>query len=247
MGYLNKLLTTDETILRSQRQHWAALLPALMRLISGLFWVLVLFQLYRAVFGDGPLAGLIRSIPGVAGVLSPVRGFLAVVPGWAVLLVFGVMVLSALWGFVHTILMWASNLDVVTTRRVIQVHGILSKSSFDSSLEKINDVAMQQSLIGRILGYGTVSIMTASDVGLNTMYYLADPLAFKRALLEAKVGFEPARRPITPQPEPAPTEATSATSANIEQRLQQLLVLKDKGLISFEEYETRRNKILETL
>ncbi|MBU6359190.1 MAG: PH domain-containing protein [Chloroflexota bacterium] len=81
---------------------------------------------------------------------------------------FRLMVLLALWGFVQTILMWASNLDVVTTRRFIQVRGILSKSSFDSSLEKINDVAMQQSVIGRILGYGTVSIMTASDVGLNS-------------------------------------------------------------------------------
>ncbi|MBU6359189.1 MAG: hypothetical protein WCL57_01815 [Chloroflexota bacterium] len=51
------------------------------------------------------------------------------------------------------------------------------------------------------------------------MYYLTDPLAFKRALLEAKVRFEPTRCPITPRSEPAPTDATVAASSNIEQRL----------------------------
>jgi hypothetical protein len=112
---------------------------------------------------------------------------------------------------------------------------MLSKTVIDSSLEKINDVLLNQSLLGRMLGYGDLSIMTASEIGFNTMQFLPDPVEFKRAMLDAKGGLSEESRP--------PTNAR----ANIAERLAQLEQLQQQGLISPAEFETRRQRLLDQI
>ena len=79
---------------------------------------------------------------------------------------------------------------IVTTRRVAQVSGIVSKTVIDSSLEKVNDVLLKQSLIGRLLNYGDIEILTASDVGINKFAKLRRPVDFKTSMLDAKEQME---------------------------------------------------------
>ena len=50
---------------------------------------------------------------------------------------------------------------------MIKVEGVLSKRSADSSLEKINDAVLQQSVFGRMLGYGDLDIMTAAEQSVD--------------------------------------------------------------------------------
>ena len=80
----------------------------------------------------------------------------------------------------------------VTNRRVIQISGVLSKDVVDSSLEKVNDVKMSQSFLGRMFGFGDIEILTASELGVNLFHQIADPVEFKTAMLNAKerLGFE---------------------------------------------------------
>jgi uncharacterized membrane protein YdbT with pleckstrin-like domain len=85
---------------------------------------------------------------------------------------------------------WTTRKFIVTTRRVIQVSGVINKTVVDSSLEKVNDIQLQQRLLGRILGYGDVEILTASELGLNRFTRLNQPLRFKTQLLNAKESFE---------------------------------------------------------
>ena len=75
---------------------------------------------------------------------------------------------------------------VVTTRRVLQLEGVVNKKVTDSSLEKINDAILTQSLFGRIFGYGDLDILTASEAGISRLRKLRDADDFKRAMLEAK-------------------------------------------------------------
>ena len=65
-----------------------------------------------------------------------------------------------------TLLVWMTSLTVVTNVRVLQVHGLIGKTVVDSSLEKINDILLQQTFLGRLFGYGTLVVMTASETGL---------------------------------------------------------------------------------
>ena len=68
----------------------------------------------------------------------------------------------------------------------MKVEGLINKRSADSSLEKINDAVLTQNLLGRILGYGSLDIMTAAENTVDQFRMLRDPISFKKAMLEAK-------------------------------------------------------------
>ena len=44
----------------------------------------------------------------------------------------------------------------------------------------------QQTLLGRLFNYGDVEVLTASETGKNLFRMIADPLGFKRAMLDAQ-------------------------------------------------------------
>ncbi len=106
----------------------------------------------------------------------------------------------AAWGFLlvplplislaRDVLVWWNEQYVVTTRRVIRLAGVLSKDVTDSSLEKVNDVKMVQSALGRLLGYGDIEILPASELGVNKFRRLYQPVRFKTAMLDAKEQLE---------------------------------------------------------
>lgn len=50
----------------------------------------------------------------------------------------------------------------ITDKRVIGKTGIISTKSLDAPLNKIQNCSAESGLIGKIFGYGTVKIMTAS-------------------------------------------------------------------------------------
>jgi len=51
-------------------------------------------------------------------------------------------------------------------------------------------VLLKQSLIGRLLNYGDIEILTASDVGINKFAKLRRPVDFKTSMLDAKEQME---------------------------------------------------------
>ena len=84
------------------------------------------------------------------------------------------------------LLIWQNHKHVVTTRRVIHMSGVWSKNVTDSSLEKVNDVKMEQSAMGRMFDYGDIEILTASEYGVNRFTHIAKPIDLKTSMLNAK-------------------------------------------------------------
>jgi uncharacterized membrane protein YdbT with pleckstrin-like domain len=164
---------------------------------------------------------------------DPVIGGLAFLPAVAVAL----LVLGKL-------LVLRSNEYVLTDRRVIQQAGIVSKRSVDSRLDKINNVEHQQTLWGRLLGYGDVWIDTASETGTTMFRKIADPLEFKRAILSAAESYRTWGRtpgaPVAAVPAPPPQVSGAA-------RLRELKALLDEGLISEAEFEAKRRELVAEL
>ena len=64
--------------------------------------------------------------------------------------------------------------------------GTVNKNVIDSSLEKVNDVRLTQSVLGRMLNYGDVEILTASELGTNLFQRIGSPIQFKTAMLNEK-------------------------------------------------------------
>ena len=127
MAYLDKLMIPGESVVHSSRRSVAATFGGLL-----VFLALVLIGV------------------GVAYALSaPAAGLLGTTMLLVVALVLGALLLGR-WVW------WRNKVYVVTNLRVMKLEGVLSKSHRDASLDKINDLVMTQSILGRMLGYGTV-------------------------------------------------------------------------------------------
>jgi uncharacterized membrane protein YdbT with pleckstrin-like domain len=80
----------------------------------------------------------------------------------------------------------------VTNKRVIMKVGWLSRRVLELNLHKIESVNVDQSLIGRLLGYGTVTVIGTGGTR-ETFDRLASPLAFRKAFQEQESLFEDTR------------------------------------------------------
>jgi membrane protein YdbS with pleckstrin-like domain len=140
-------------------------------------------------------------------------------------------------------LRWNSEQYIITDRRVIQVRGVFSKRVTDSSLEKINDVELRQSVFGRILNFGTVEILTAAgEEGANLMDRIESPMEFKRAMLEAKHNHERGYGYLDPAYPAARPPVTAP--ADIQRTLEELAALRDRGILSIDEFEAKKRELL---
>jgi Predicted membrane protein len=70
---------------------------------------------------------------------------------------------------------------VLTNERYIQKIGWISRDTEEMSLDRIEEVNLNQSLLGRILGFGTVEI-SGTGSGKITLRYIDNPLIFQKHL-----------------------------------------------------------------
>jgi len=145
--------------------------------------------------------------------------------------------------FTLDFLHWWNEQYVITNRRVVQVEGIINKHVIDSSLEKVNDVVLDQSFLGRFLGYGDLEILTASEIGVNRLDRVANPVKFKTEMLNQKEGCS--------RLESFRVEAERVKEASdvrdIPGLIAQLDDLRQKGVITEEEFQREKGELLEKL
>ena len=162
--YVKGLLSGGEVVLVDTRQHWMAAVRYALKPI--------------VLFGAVLLLALINSWLQFDGALSFINDVLR--------LILVVMVVVALVWLPINLVQWYSRKYVLTNRRAMRMSGVVRKTSFDSSLEQINDIAFEQSFLGRSLGYANLTLYTASDTANEQYEQLMDGLQFKKAVLDAK-------------------------------------------------------------
>lgn len=158
--------------------------------------------------------------------------------GWVLALAGVVVGVALLWALARYVEL-AANHYVLTDRRLLRIRGIISQSSMDSYLDKINNAEHHQTVWGRLLGYGDVEIDTAG--GAEVFPRISQPLAFKRAVDGAILAYR--RGPSGP---PAAASSSSPSAAPAE-RIRQLKRLLDDGLISQAEFEAKRKQLLDQI
>jgi hypothetical protein len=152
---------------------------------------------------------------------------------------------------------WSNRMFVITTRRVIYLQGIVNKDVTDSSLEKVNDVKLEQSGWGRLLNFGDVEILTASEMGVNKFSAISEPIEFKKAMLNAKHRLDAApgqdvRPPARPtgaaalmnQMEKQRPAMASTNTADIPALIAQLDGLRQQGLLTEAEFQNKKQQLL---
>jgi uncharacterized membrane protein YdbT with pleckstrin-like domain len=208
--YLNKSLGDNEQIIHVTRQHWLVLAGEILSetVLSIAFIVLVTLILVLM-----PLAA-----PWVA------LGYLVLI--------------FPLVSLYRDALIWSSRKFVVTSFRVIQLAGVLNKNVTDSSLEKVNDVKLEQSMWGRLFGFGDIEILTASELGVNKFRRLSEPVRFKTAMLNAKEKLEHA---------PAAAPAPGSAQLDIPTLISHLDDLRKQGVLTEAEFQAKKAQLLAKL
>lgn len=175
-------------------------------------------------------------IPRFEGVIALILMIASIVP-------FGIAI--------YRFMFWRAEEYIVTNLRIVQVEGILSKRTLDSSLGKVNDVEMKQSMFGRLFDYGDINIITGSNIAVNDLHGIDQPFQFKKALLEAKAEFEG----LSPRSEwDTDRIATVATQRpprepadNVEDTarvLAALTELRNSGVLSDAEYQEKLKEVM---
>lgn len=208
MDYVQKLLATNEKEVFRTHRHFFTIFGSLLKEIIVLVACIVGFFLVRTYAAD------------------PFFFYIGI----------AVVALLAILSAFRDVLVWQSNEYIVTTRRVIHSRGIFSKSILDSSLNKINDVVLQQSMMGRLFNYGTIKILTASDEVINLLDNIRNPIGFKHAMLESKNLLEPIAA--------SPIAGASVTATQLLEELEQL---RTRKMITDVEYEEKRKEILKRM
>jgi uncharacterized membrane protein YdbT with pleckstrin-like domain len=77
---------------------------------------------------------------------------------------------------------WQSEF-VITNRRIIIKTGFISRKTVELSLSKIESVNVDQSVAGRILGYGSITIIGNGGTR-ETFHNISKPMEFRKAFQE---------------------------------------------------------------
>ncbi|RPI30542.1 MAG: PH domain-containing protein, partial [Chloroflexota bacterium] len=159
-SYIESLLGEHERIVYVARQHWFVLL-------SSITVELVMLVVIVAIGVALPL-------------IFPVIGS-------TILLIIPLLLLIVPFlGGLRDTLTWWNRQYIITNRRVMHVSGVFSKNVTDSSLEKVNDVKLEQSAVGRMFNFGDIQILTASELGVANFQRIGEPIRFKTAMINAK-------------------------------------------------------------
>jgi uncharacterized membrane protein YdbT with pleckstrin-like domain len=75
---------------------------------------------------------------------------------------------------------WTTETDV-TNMRVVHKTGFIKRRSFEMALDKIESVDVDQSILGRLLNYGDVTVNGVGE-GTQNIPTIAAPLAFRSAI-----------------------------------------------------------------
>jgi uncharacterized membrane protein YdbT with pleckstrin-like domain len=204
--YLESLLSEQEKILHISRQHWFVLASSIFFEIAAILVILT-------------VAVIVALIP------VPVAPLVIVVVGF-------ILILIPIATMTRDILIWTNRQYLITNRRVIQISGIINKDVTDSSLEKVNDIHLVQSVFGRIFNYGDLEILTASELGANSFRRIDHPVNFKTDLLDAKENLE--------HGDLAPVEPRQDIPALIAK----LKELREQGTLTEEEYLKKKAELL---
>ena len=151
MSYIDKILQPGETVRHIAYIHWLIYLPAF-------------------VYGAAGLAVILLVAWNIGDIGTTWREMALI--GAAVLGLIGLYKLLQAWVARTTTEL------VVTDRRVVYKRGLIRRFTAEMNMEKVESVAVEQSILGRIFNYGTVTVRGTGG-GMDALANIDDPLTFR--------------------------------------------------------------------
>ncbi|MDQ1449972.1 MAG: hypothetical protein QOC79_2943 [Actinomycetota bacterium] len=162
--------------------------------------------------------------------------------------------LNALWAIVAVVwagwlglkyLEWNFTHFVVTDDRVIYRTGVIAKRGVEIPMERINNINFHQGIWERIIGAGDLDIESAGRDGQSHFDDVWHPDGVQQELYrQMEVNAKKRARWSNPAPAFAPSAPAPPT---VPEQLQQLADLRDRGVITAAEFETKKAQLLERM
>ena len=166
---------------------------------------------------------------------------------WIVVIAFVVWLCNTIYQFAQ----WQTTRFAVTDQRVAYQSGLLRRRGVSIPLNRVNNVNFEQNLVARMLNNGTVTIESAGETGDSVFENIPDPEKVRNEIFaqveadevaDSKRDAQNMREAMQGLPADAPTASGSTA-----ERLAQLTELRDKGLVTPEEFEAKRKEIVSGL
>jgi len=106
------------------------------------------------------------------------------VGAWAALILLGIIVVGVFIFLAAAIHMWTTDF-AVTNRRVVLKRGWLNRRTQELAVENVEGVSLDQSIIGRLFGFGRVIVTGTGDATI-VFPPTSHPIDFRRAIEQAR-------------------------------------------------------------
>ena len=146
--YIDDILQPGEKVLYSTNAHWIFYWPA----ITAWIVALLLFVLSRQTTTES----IVLLCPAASAVVA---------------------IVALYWTLKAWFHRWTTETDV-TNMRVVHKTGFIKRRTFEMSLDKVESVDVNQSILGRIFNYGDVTVRGVGE-GAETIDTIASPLEFR--------------------------------------------------------------------
>jgi uncharacterized membrane protein YdbT with pleckstrin-like domain len=167
MNYLEKTAMEGELLIGRASFSWLYLLIAMAPLWLGLIVAYIGFQYLTRHF--------------LSGIVSPHLidlGFIA-------------LLLIGTWRYLSMALPWVTMEIAVTSHRVVYSRGLIARQVDEISINRIQGINLNQTIMGRCFDFGSLCIIGAGMDQIN-LPPISQPVLFRKAIQEALTGTETA-------------------------------------------------------
>lgn len=153
MSYIQSNLLSNEKMVYFTRMHWIVFATPIFFLLIAIIVSLSAPQLF----------------PGQLPFLN--------IPLWKIVSV--VLLVAAIFSSLQAVIRYLTSEYGVTTKRILLKTGWISRNSLELFLDKVEAINVDQSILGRILGYGTLRVVGTGGTQ-DLFFYVPDPLSFRK-------------------------------------------------------------------
>ena len=156
MNYVEGSLGEGEVVRHVAHKHWVIFVAPVFQLVVALVLVAIGYKIHD---------------------FSAWLGWLMRMLGYVILAI----------GAVHLLGAWLLRITTelaVTNRKVVGKWGLVWRRTIEQRLDKVDSIEVEQSILGRILGYGTVEVR-GSGVTMTPLRMIEDPITFRRRVEDA--------------------------------------------------------------
>ena len=204
-----------------------------------------------------------------SGAVAVAIGVIAAFPDVAIGVVYflvTVVVLAALW-LAGRMVRWFTTSLVVTTSRIVQRSGVISRRGLELRLERINQLSFRQSIPARMLRTGELIVEMGGELGVVVFDHVPRPAVVQSLITQQIEAVHRRVRPVvragagarvdaglrssfggdTPPKGTAAVTGSRPEERSVMDRLVELDELRQLGIVTDAEFQAKKASLLERL